>query len=365
MLIERAVEVVLEHMPLPSDEVVARATLLAAETMAARGYTEVCDAGIMHFPGLVAMNSPMQRWLDIMRDVDTRNPLPIGVNVMIPAPSSAAERVLSGSAPRQLSQQVRYTHLKLYCDGAFGSRGALLHEPYADDGGNLGISRMTGPEMLDYSRRALAVGLDVAIHAIGDAAVTRVLDVYEKILGDDGSLAPRRLRLEHFSVATSRDIERAARMGILVVAQPGFVWPFTDGSCMEDLRLGPERVTRAYVWRTLLNRGAQLVGSSDDYGLPPHPLWNYFAAVHRQNPEGIPEPGWQPQERLEPVDALRMFTRTAFPGGELTSGQLTTGAAADLAVLSHNPLALPAGKLPEVTVFGTMRKGRWTHRAGI
>jgi predicted amidohydrolase YtcJ len=60
-----------------------------------------------------------------------------------------------------------------------------------------------------------------------------------------------------------------------------------------------------------------------------------------------------------------MFTRTAFPGGELTCGQLTTGAAADLAVLSHNPLALPAGKLPEVTVFGTMRKGRWTHRAGI
>jgi predicted amidohydrolase YtcJ len=360
ILIERAVEPVLDAMPLPDDDSVRQATLLAARSLAARGYVEVWDAGIMHFPGLVAMNSPMERWLDILRDVDEREALPLSVNVMIPAPSSAAEGVLSGRTPRQFSPRVRFTHLKLYADGAFGSRGALMHEPYSDDPSNMGIARMSEPEMYDYSRRALAAGLDAAVHAIGDAAVERVLNVYERILEKDPSIAPRRLRLEHFSVATMEDIHRAARLGILLVAQPGFVWPMPNGLCMEDSRLGPERVKRAYAWRTLLDLGAEIAGSSDDYSLPPHALWNYHAAVTRTNPDGVPAGGWQPHERITPDEALRMFTRRAEAGGAWEGGMLETGAPADLVVLSVNPLA---AEVFSSRVLFTIKGGNVVYRA--
>ncbi len=357
MLIERAVELVLDHMPIPADDIVREATLLAARSLASRGYTEIYDAGIMHFPGLVAMNSPMERWLGILREVDESDVLPINVNIMVAWPSAVAEDVLSGAVNRQMSQHVRYTHLKLYADGAFGSRGALMSEPYSDDPGNTGISRMTEEEMFEQSKRAIAVGLDVAIHAIGDVAVTRVLNVYERLLKDDKSIAPRRLRLEHFSVATAADIKRAARLGILIVAQPGFVWPMPNGRCMEDYRLGAERVKRAYVWRTLLDLGAQIAGSSDDYGAPPHALWNYYAAVTRKNPEGVPREGWQAQECITRAESLRLFTRWAGAGGEWYGGKLVPGAPADLVVLSANPPTVADNAILDIEVHATLREG--------
>ena len=356
MLIERAVESVLDRMPVPSDALVRDATRLAARTMADRGYSHVYDAGIMHFPGLVALNSPMDRWIGILRDLDEVESLPIYVNLMVAAPSQLAEQVMNGQLPRQLSPRVRYTHLKLYADGAFGSRGALMYEPYSDDPANCGIERMTEEEMFAYARRAISVGLDVAIHAIGDLAVTRVLNVYERTLGAIPNLNPRRLRLEHFSVAVPEDIERAARLGILLVAQPGFVWPMPNGICMEDYRLGQERVRRAYVWHTLLDRGAQLTGSSDDYGLPPHSFWNVHAACERTNPELQPDGGWQGQERISRDEALRMFTDFALPGGDVSRGELIIGAPADMMICSDDPRTV--GDLLALGVAGLYRTPR-------
>jgi predicted amidohydrolase YtcJ len=360
MLIERAVEPVLEAMPVPPDAVVREATLLAAQSLASRGYTEICDAGIMHFPGLVAMNSPMERWLGILRDVDETEGLPVAVNIMVAAPSRVAEGVLNGSIGRQISPRVRYTHLKLYADGAFGSRGALLSESYSDDAGNIGISRMTEQEMFEQAARALGVGLDVAVHAIGDAAVERVLNVYERLLNGDRTLAPRRLRLEHFSVASAADIRRAAQLGILIVAQPGFVWPMPDGRCMEDFRLGSERVQRAYVWRTLLDLGAEIAGSSDDYGLPPHPLWNFFAAATRKNPQQVPRGGWQPQERISRKESMCLLARWAEPGGEWRSGILDENVSADLVIMSANPLAIDESEILGIQIHATFRDGALT-----
>jgi hypothetical protein len=358
MLIERAVEPVLDRIPLPPDDVVRAATQMAAHSLAARGYTEIMDAGTMHFPGLVAMNAPMRRWLDILRDVDRSDALPVNVNIMVPAPSEVAEQLLSGKLQRELSPRIRFTHVKLYADGAFGSRGALMHEPYSDDAENLGVSRMTEEEMFEYAMRAIGAGLDVAIHAIGDAAVGRVLNVHEKVLRSNASISPRRLRLEHFSVATSADIQRAARLGILIVAQPGFVWPMSNGFCMEDYRLGDERVRRAYAWRTLLNLGAQIAGSSDDYSLPPHALWNFHAAATRKNPEGVPRDGWQGQECLTREESLLLFTRLAAPGGGWRDGQLRQGGTADLMVLSADPLHVPESQILEILVIATLRNGR-------
>jgi predicted amidohydrolase YtcJ len=355
LLVERAVEQVLDVMPVPSDEIVRQATIAAARSLAARGYAEVYDAGIMHFPGLVAMNSPAARWVEILRDVDLSGELPLRVNLMVAWPSPLAEELLRGTLERQLSPNVRCTHLKLYADGAFGSRGALMHEPFSDDPGNLGISRMTEAEIYEQSSRGLDAGLDVAIHAIGDAAVTRVLDVYERLLGERPGLAPRRLRLEHLSVGTADDLRRAAKLGILVVAQPAFVWPMANGHCMEDSRVGPERLTRTYAWRTLLDLGASVAGSSDDYGLPPHALMGIYAAASRMNPEGIPHEGWQPQERLTRLESLRLWTRRAAPGGAWEGGTLVVGAPANLMVLSGNPVTVRDDELLSIQVVETYR----------
>jgi predicted amidohydrolase YtcJ len=357
LLVERAVEQVLDVMPVPSDDIVRQATVAAARSLAARGYVEVYEAGIMHFPGLVAMNSPMARWVDILGDVDLAGEMPVAVNLMVAWPSALAEDVLRGAVERQVSPNVRYTHLKLYADGAFGSRGALMHEPFADDPGNLGIARMTEAEIYDQSSRGLDAGLDVAIHAIGDAAVGRVLDVYERLLSERAGLAPRRLRLEHLSVGTASDLARAARLGILVVAQPAFVWPMANGHCMEDSRVGPERLKRTYAWRTLTDLGAQLAGSSDDYGSPAHALTGIYAAATRLNPEGIPEGGWQPQERLTRLESLRLWTRWAAPGGAWSGGTLVPGARADLMVLSASPLTVPDDEMLSIDVVETYRQG--------
>jgi predicted amidohydrolase YtcJ len=355
MLLERAVEPVLARIPVPDDAMVREAFRLAVRSLAARGYARVCDAGIMHFPGIVAMNAPMDRWLDLLVQLDREEGLPIHVNLMIPAPSGCAERMLSGELSGDLSPNVHVTHLKLFCDGAFGSRGALLLDPYSDDPRMRGVARMSFDEMHDYSRRAVARGLDVAIHAIGDRAVARVLDVYEAILRADPAIAPRRLRLEHFAVSTAADVERAARLGILLVAQPAFVWPMANGRCMEDYRLGDQRVTRTYAWRSLLDAGAAIIGSSDDYTLPPHPLAHFHAAATRRNPDDIPAAGWQPQECLTREESLSLFTRLAEPGGAMRSGRLAVGESAEVTILSANPLTVPDSAILDIEVLAVLR----------
>ncbi len=228
LVVERAVERVLDVIPPPPDDLVRRATIAAGRSLASRGYTEIYDAGIMHFPGLVALNAPMARWVDILRDVDLAGELAVGVNLMVIWPSPLAEDVLRGAVPRQLSPNVRYTHLKLFADGAFGSRGALMREPYSDDPDNRGIARMSEAEIAEQSSRALDAGLDVAIHAIGDLAVEWVLDVYERLLAERPDVAPRRFAA--WSIARWRppriSAPRRAADGILIAAvQPAFVRP--------------------------------------------------------------------------------------------------------------------------------------------
>ncbi len=126
---------------------------------------------------------------------------------------------------------------------------------------------------------------------------------------------------------------------------------------MEDSRLGPERLTRTYAWRTLLDAGASLAGSSDDYGLPPHAMMGVYAAATRRNPEGIPQRGWEPEQRLTRLESLRLWTRWAAPGGAWQGGTLIPGAPADLVVLSANPLTVRDDELLSIQVVGTFRAG--------
>jgi predicted amidohydrolase YtcJ len=355
VLLERANEPLLAQLPPLSDTDVVAAFQRAARSLAERGVTEVFDAGFLSPPGLVDLGAPFERYRELLRRADAEDPLPVRVNLMIPAPSGAAERALTGE--RQLSPRIRVTHLKLFADGALGSRGAALSHPYADDPGTTGVPRTTGPEIERWATRALDAGLDVATHAIGDAAVAATLDAYEHTLARRPDVAPRRLRIEHFSCAAPADMERAARLGVLLVVQPGFVWPDASGRTMEEARVGPERAARLYAFGSLARRGAVLAGSTDEFAAP-EPLFRHVhAAATRRSPSGGPPGGWHPDERLSRLDSLRLFTRFYPAGGGTPTGAHAPGVEADWIVVSADPRKVPDENLLRVRVHRTVRGG--------
>jgi hypothetical protein len=360
ILLERAAELVLEKSPQPTDDVIRDALRAGAHLLAAQGITDVYDAGFLPFPGIVAMNVPLERTMDLLLALDAAEPLPISINLMVPWPTTLAEAVLAGRWPLAIRPRVRITHIKLFADGAMGSRGAALSRPYADDPSMQGVFRMSAEEIREVTQRTINAGLDVATHAIGDAAVRRVLDVYEEILKANPGLNPRRLRVEHFSVAQPADIARAVRLGVLLSIQPGFIIPDADGRIMEDHRLGTNYSEEVYPWATLEEQGAVLAGGSDDFTYPHHPLWGFYAAATRKNSAGQPVEGWHPAEKLSRQSSLRLFTDFFTQGGVVARGMLRKGAAADFIILSVNPLTVEESRILSLNVHATYSAGRAT-----
>ena len=354
-LLERANEPLLARVPPLAEADVIAAFRKAVESLAERGVTEADDAGFLSPPGLVDLEASLERYLDLLTRADSERPLSVRVGLMIPAPSALATRVLSG--PHELSPRLHVTHLKLFADGALGSRGAALSHPYADDPSTHGVPRMDRESIRQWARRALDGGLDVAVHAIGDAAVASVLDAYETLLAEQPSLDPRRLRVEHFSYASEADIARAARLGVVLVVQPGFVWPDAQGRTMEEERVGSAGAARVYAFGRLIRGGARLAGSTDEFALPEPIFRHVHAAVARQNPDGAPPGGWQPENRLTRLEGLRLFTRRQPAGGGPASPPLMVGGPADWIVVSADPLGGPEGALPGLRVHRTVAGG--------
>ena len=364
VVLERGAEPFLAKIPEPSDADITEAFRRGVRVLAAQGLTEVYDAGFLPFPSIVGMNVRLERYYELLRKLDAAEPLPLRVNLMVPLPTSLGEAVLRDPAAFRPSPRLRVTHIKLFADGAMGSRGAAQSKPFADDPAQRGVFRMTAEELQRDVRRALDAGLDVATHAIGDAAVERVLDVYAGVLAADSSVVPRRLRIEHFSYASQKDIRRAAHHAVLLCIQPGFVWPNDEGLTMEDSRVGQENSAGAYAFASLADLGAVMTGSSDDFTLPQHPLWNFYAAATRMNPEGKPAGGWHPEERLPRQAALQLFTDFAEPGGGVTRGMLREGESADFVVLTGDPLKAAENEILKIRVVGTIRGGVVTHGSG-
>jgi len=321
------------------------------DSLVARGVTEVDDAGFLSPPGLVDLDATFERYLNLLMREDRQHPLRIRVSLMIPAPSALADRVLSG--PRELPPRLHVTHLKLFADGALGSRGGTLTHPYTDDPSTHGVQRMDQRSIRQWTERALDGGLDVATHAIGDAAVKETLDAYEAVLIERPGLDPRRMRIEHFSYASEADISRASRLGVILVVQPGFVWPDAQVNTMEQDRVGHSKAAQIYAFGGLLRAGACLAGSTDDFGLP-ESMFRHVHAVTRQSPDGSPPGGWQPQNRLTRLEGLRLFTRRWSAGGGTSRPPLAVGSPADWIVVSGDPLDSADGALEALSVERTV-----------
>ena len=367
VLLERANELLRPVLPEPSSVEVRRAFRLAAEALAAQGVTEIFDAGFLGPPGVVDLSLDLEWYLTTLVEADLEAPLPLRIHLMVPAPSALADRVVADPHRyRQLTPRIGVTHLKLFIDGALGSRGAFLTHPYADDPTTSGVERMNDKEVRHWVLAALGAGFDVAAHAIGDAAVATALDVYEEILREQPLIPPNRLRIEHFSYAKPTDFVRAAELGIVAVVNPNFVGPDDHGLAMEDARVGPENSDRIYAFGRLAAARAKLAFGSDYFSAPGEPLLGIYGATTRRNGNGLPVDGWHSSQRLSRIEALRIQTRLWPPGGGPPErGGLTVGGRADLVVLSADPLSVPASAILGISIEATFLDGTITDARAI
>jgi predicted amidohydrolase YtcJ len=221
--------------------------------------------------------------------------------------------------------------VKLYADGALGSRGARLYAPYSDDPKNQGLWR-TDPAMLNKSvEAAVAGGWGVAIHAIGDAGVGAVIDAFAA--AEAAHPGDHRLRIEHTQVIAAKDVPRMAAAHAIASMQPTHA---TSDMPWAEARLGPERVKGAYAWRTMLEQHIPLAAGSDFPVEQVSPILGLYAAVTRQDAKGMPAGGWYPAQRMTLDEAVEAFTRGAAYAEftEDARGVLAVGRRADVTVFS-------------------------------
>jgi hypothetical protein len=246
--------------------------------------------------------------------------------------------------------------IKLWLDGALGSRGAWLLEPYADSPESSGLNTVPLADARRVADIAARHDLQLCVHAIGDRANREVLDALERIAPDYPD-NPGRHRLEHAQILSPADIPRFAALGVIAAMQPIHA---TSDMYWADERLGEERLEGAYAWQSLADHGAHLALGSDFPVEAVNPFLGLYAAVTRQDLEGWPEGGWQPQERLTREQALRGFTLdaayAAFMENEV--GSLEPGKQADFIVIDRDIMTVPPEEIATTVVLETWVGGK-------
>jgi predicted amidohydrolase YtcJ len=264
---------------------------------------------------------------------------------------------IAGSAPTPwlYNDKLRMVGVKLYLDGALGSRGAYLKSPYADKPGERGLSFVTAAKLGNMMSRAAFDHFQVAMHAIGDAANAQALDVIEELSQTYGG--DRRWRIEHAQIVDPADIARFAKNGVIASMQPVHQ---TSDRTMAEARLGPARLNGAYAWQSILNAGGKLAFGSDVPVESPDPFAGLAAAITREDARGEPFGGWQAQERVTREAALAGFTTGAAYAGfaEDKIGRLAPGLQADFILLDRDPLFVPPGDIRGTKVEETWIGGK-------
>lgn len=270
----------------------------------------------------------------------------------------------SGPVINAFDGKLNVRALKMYVDGALGSRGAALIMPYSDDQGNRGLTVTPGEHLRMAAQECVARGFQMCVHAIGDRANSIALTVYENTFNENGvNGAQLRFRIEHAQVIDPADVFRFRRAGIIPSMQPSHC---TSDMSWATERLGPERVLGAYAWRTLINDGNEIPAGSDAPVESPNPLLGFYAAITRQDPEGRPPGGWLPEQRMTRQEALRAFTlwgaRAAFQ--EELKGSIEEGKWADIVVLSDDIMTIAPERIPSTRAELTMVAGEIAHAVG-
>jgi predicted amidohydrolase YtcJ len=333
MLVDNAMGLVakLQHTPTPAEKLTAYRAAFKVET--AYGWTGVHNMSV--------------DWADValLEQMAKDGEAPLRVYNAVEAIQSAP--LLEGGPRASPDQRITTRTIKLYMDGALGSRGAMLFEPYSDAPSISGTFVTPPDAMRPFLARALAGGIQVSTHAIGDKGNATVLDLYEeafKAAPDKGAKA--RWRIEHAQILRPADIPRFKADHVIASMQPSHA---IGDLHFAPARLGEARLRGAYAWRSILNSGGLVVGGSDAPVERGAPLIEFYAAVARKNLKGFSAPDWHMEEALPRNEALKLFTASSayarFAEDEL--GTIAVGKRADLSGFSVDLMTAPVADIPK------------------
>jgi predicted amidohydrolase YtcJ len=346
VFVDAAQDLITAHIPSPSPAQIEQRARLADRTARQVGLTMVHDAGtdgvtVAAYRALIASGALKTRLYVMLRG---------SLDELAPA-------FRQGPILDEATHRLVVRAIKVYADGALGSRGAAMLEPYADEPGNSGLLTTPPDRIYAQALAASRAGFQTCVHAIGDRANRLVLDVFERVEREVPAARDLRLRVEHAQILDAADIPRFARLGVIASMQPTHA---TSDMPWVAARIGRARMEEgAYAWRAVLSSGARFAAGSDFPVEEPNPLLGFYAAITRQDPQGNPPGGWLPGQRLTREEALRAFTLDAAYAAHAESvlGSLEPGKLADLVVLSRDIMQVPPPEILATTVRMTVVGG--------
>ncbi len=341
IFIDKAMDLIQAQVPAPSKDDGRDAIGAAVETLLSEGMTSVHDAGIDIATAEIYMSMADDG------DLDMR----------IYAMTGGAGDVLDAIGEPIVAygnDHLDIASVKLYTDGALGSRGAAMIEPYSDDPENRGLPFWTQDELNAMVEKANGMGFQVGVHAIGDLGNRMALDAFERAQG--GKPSSLRNRIEHSQIIALDDIPRFAELGVIASMQATHA---TSDKNMAEDRVGPDRIKGGYAWRRLLESGAVIANGSDFPVELSNPFHGLYASVTRQDRGGEPAGGWYPDQALPRAEALHSFTHAAAYAArqEDRLGSLEPGKWADFIVIDRDYFEVPADQIDDIVVLETWVAG--------
>lgn len=315
VLIDNATELVSKLIPAASEELKTKALVEAQTNCLAVGLTSVTDCGL-----------PKETIL-LMNSLQKKGQLKMRINAMMePSEENFAHFLKSGPYK---TDRLQVNTIKLYADGALGSRGAHLIEDYSDDPGNRGLLMNDASYFEAICQKAYEAGFQVATHCIGDGANRFILEIYSKFLKEKND---RRWRIEHAQIVDQNDVELFGKYSVIPSVQATHA---TSDMFWADERLGAERIKTAYAYQELLAQNGWLPNGTDFPIEDINPMKTFFASVARKNTEGLPVEGFQPENALTREQALRSMTIWAAKSGfeDTAKGSIEPGKLADFVVM--------------------------------
>ncbi|WP_082835972.1 amidohydrolase [Croceicoccus bisphenolivorans] len=352
VLIDAATALVESKLPPPLPEERDIAFRKAQDLLLARGITGVSDMG-----------TTLLDWQSIRREGDVGR-----LSLRIVSYAHGIDDMVTiagpGPSPWLYGDRLKLAGVKLYLDGALGSRGAWLGRPYADAPDTTGLQLITGTQLRNLMSRAAMDNFQIAIHAIGDAANAEALDAVADM--KDSYPGDRRWRIEHAQVVAPADIPRFAQLGVIASMQPHHM---LSDRTMAEARLAPDMLAGAYAWRSMLANRTHLAFGSDAPVEVPNVFEGLADAITRQDAGGEPFGGWQPQEAITREQALAAYTAGGAyaMGADGRFGTLAKGEWADFVLVTVDPLLAEPATLRQGRVLETWIAGRkaWSATAAV
>jgi predicted amidohydrolase YtcJ len=345
MLVDHAQALIKDVIPPPSAATVRLALEKAGALYASRGWTGLDN---------MSVGAPD---LSILQGLAGEGKFSLRVdNYMDPA---GAAQVLANGPSVDPTGLIRVRGIKLYMDGALGSRGAALLAPYSDDEASLGLQLTPHDQGVALMRAAKKVGAQVATHAIGDRGNRMALDWYQEVLANsDGTIDTKaRWRIEHSQIVSDQDLPRFAKLGVIASMQPSHA---IGDLYFAPARLGKDRLHEGYRWKDFLDSGAVVAAGSDAPVEVGDPRIEFYAAVYRHSLDGFANADWHAEEAVSRDQALRMLTwapaYAAF--AEQDRGTLEAGKKADVTVFSQDLMTIAPPEILKVKTVLTVVDGK-------